>query len=73
MATLVINRYDSYCGECRKSASPYAESHDKVYGYRPGEGCGAVFDSVASDYFGLNMKERIAEMRPDLEWVGFDE
>lgn len=82
MATLVVNRSDSYCQECRDKGlragtSPWAKSHDLIYEYsnRSGEdpGCGAVYDSIRSDYFGLNMDQWAAKNRPDLEWVGIDE
>jgi hypothetical protein len=70
MAVLYINRFDSRCGNCNKSASPYENSHLSILGYTPGPGCGAVFTEVASDYFG--MQDAVTRIRPDLPWVGWD-
>jgi len=73
MATLYVNRNDSRCGECGKSAMPYQTVHDERFGYNPGPGCGAVFTQIDSDYVGIYMQEWAEKNRPDLEWVGLDE
>lgn len=70
MVRLIINRSDSRCGGCGKSADPHEDAHYRVLGYRPGEGCGETFTSVSSDYFGMD--EAIKSFRPDLPFVGFD-
>ena len=70
MAVLFINRNDSECGSCRRGADPYETSHDTMLGYVPAgtKGCGEPFTAVSTHYLGLNMKERVMEMRPDLPW-----
>ena len=74
MATLYINRSDSRCGACNKGADPYEESHITLLGWYAVndnmKGCGAVFDSVSSDYndFG-SLYDRIEEIRPDLPFI----
>lgn len=69
MTTLYINRTDSRCGACNRNADPAEPAH--IMEKMVGEGCGAVFDSLASDY--LSMKKYVVPMRPDLKWVGWDE
>lgn len=63
---LVINRSDSRCGSCGKSALPDEITHDTSPGYgdRP-PGCGALFTHVTSEY-GYDAELRAEEMRPDL-------
>lgn len=65
---LIINRTDSKCGACGRGADPYAKSHDKVIGYKPGPGCGATWTHVTSSYRGGGIEEATLEMRPDLDW-----
>jgi len=67
MVTLIINRSDSRCGGCGASASPYEDAHVSRLGYTPGKGCGEPWDSVSSDYFGMD--DSIKAMRPDLPWI----
>ncbi len=67
--TLFINRSNSRCGACNKNADPYENAHDNVT--MNGEGCGAKYVGVASDYFGI--AKRVQEMRPDLPWVGMSD
>ena len=67
MTTLFINISDSRCGNCGKDADPYAEAHDRKLGWNPGEGCGAVFTHLSSDYVGF--EDRVRKMRPDLIFV----
>lgn len=75
--TLVVDRSHSTCNACGRGASPYEAAHLSVLSWSDEErakpGCGIAWTKVASNYVGLNMKDRCAEMRPDLEWVGFDE
>lgn len=57
MATLVINRSESYCDECpvgRREASPYEPGHITIIGYtNNGEpGCGQRWTAVSTDYVG---------------------
>ncbi len=74
--TLFINKSDSYCGSCGKSANPHEETHETVWGF-PGlrddkwsqKGCGVRWTAVSSEYVGLNAEQWCKEMRPDLEWV----
>lgn len=70
-ATLYINKSDSRCGACGKSADPYEESHISGDWYNDKRlmGCGVIFTSVASDYTHIG-PEDISAMRPDLPWVG---
>lgn len=51
MARLYINHGDSRCGECNHDADPHEIGHFTRLGHRPGRGCGALWDSVSSDYF----------------------
>lgn len=72
-ATLIIDRSDTRCSNCRKSVSPYAETHETNLGYGPingTPGCGAKFIATASGYVGPGISERIKEMRPDLPFEG---
>jgi len=64
MAQLVINTSDSYCGSCRKPASMYESGHYTILGWveNGSEGCGAVWDSVTSDY--LDISRHLAEPNP---------
>jgi hypothetical protein len=76
-ATLYINKSESRCGYCNSGADPYEEYHVTLLGWRAVndkmKGCGALFDSVSSDYVGFpGLKEAILEMRPDLPYVGQD-
>ncbi|QGH79464.1 hypothetical protein SEA_LIMPID_156 [Streptomyces phage Limpid] len=61
MARLIINRTDSRCGECNKSASPHEMGHFTVYGYvdNGSPGCGELWDSVESDY--INLPKQMTE------------
>lgn len=69
MANLIINHFNSRCGECGRAALPYESAHLTKPGYNySGPGCGAVFTTVSSDYTGLD--DIIKGMRPDLEYIG---
>lgn len=65
-ATLVINRSDSYCDGCRQPVLPQDTHHVDISGWtpRPGEGCGARFVAMRSDYRG--MTDDLKDVRPDL-------
>lgn len=70
LATLYINRSDSRCGWCNRSALPSDKRHETPCGYDQHPGCGAEFASVSSDYFGApEMYVRIRAMRPDLPFI----
>lgn len=66
MATLLINISSSRCGACGKNADPNEDAH--LNENMAGEGCGAVYTGLASDYYGF--EDRLKAMRPDLPWVG---
>ena len=64
-ATLIINHWESRCSACKKNADPAEDAH---YMRRmDGDGCGAVYIDVSSDYFG--MEDNLRKMRPDLAVV----
>ncbi len=67
--TLIINRVDSKCGGCGRSADPKELTHEHVLGYNPGPGCRERFVLMTSEY-GPNMREACERLRPDLAWVG---
>ena len=66
MTALIINRSDSRCGMCGKNADPHETEH-RMERMR-GEGCGAPFTEMTSDYTG--MEEACKRLRPDLPWKG---
>lgn len=74
MSTLYINRSESRCGACNKGCDPYEESHITLVGWFAVSdkmlGCGAVFDSVSSDYRWTEIEKDFKQMRPDLPWIG---
>lgn len=56
---LIINSFDSRCGECGKSCQPHSKTHDVVLGYGPengSPGCGVEWDRVTTHYFGTAME-----------------
>ena len=57
--TLVVNKSDSYCGECGANVIGF-------YTIKKCEDCGAAFEYISSDYCGMDgiMKGT----RPDLTW-----
>lgn len=67
MALLIINRSDSECGACGQPATWSEDAHITRLGYNPGEGCGAVWDAVSSNYFGMD--EAVQRCRPDLPFI----
>ena len=71
---LIINRFDSKCGNCGKSCDPHDQKHVKVLGYAPtGEGCGVEWTHVTTDYTGDEMAGMCQAMRPDLVFVPINE
>ena len=62
MTYIAINRSDSRCGGCNRNADPHESAH--VMEHMEGEGCGATYAFVTSDYTGF--EDRVAAMRPDL-------
>lgn len=66
--TLIINRFESRCGNCHKGADPREKSHETQLGYgkHDPKGCGAEWRFVTSDY--TDMEQGVSAMRPDLEW-----
>ena len=69
MAILVINRTDSYCSACKHGADPMEVAHVTRLGWNPptSEGCGEPYDSVSSDYVGV--EGHVKWMRPDLPFI----
>lgn len=61
MARLILNRSDSRCGNCNKSADPNEQGHFTILGYKDNgsPGCGELWDSVESDY--INMGKEMTE------------
>lgn len=62
MAVLVINRNETWCGECGVPADPEFQPEHTVADY----GCGAKFTAVTSDE--PDLKAEIMKLRPDLPW-----
>lgn len=57
MATIVINRSESYCFDCprgKNAADPHEPGHMTILGYahRGEPGCGQPWTAVATDYRG---------------------
>jgi hypothetical protein len=73
--TLIIDTTRSYCNNCGKGVHPRGRAHITNDGWNGGgKGCGVIWKYVASNYIFIpNLKETILKMRPDLEWVGYDE
>lgn len=68
---LIVNRSDSKCGNCGQPADLNEVHHDTVNRWGEiSEGCHTRFVLVTSHYVGPGIKERIAQLRPDLTWVG---
>ena len=56
-------------GACHRNADPNEKAHDMER--MKGEGCGAVFTAVSSNYTDFaGLYDRIREMRPDLPFTG---
>lgn len=71
--TLIINRSDSQCGDCGRSADPNETAHTTLLGYGPDNGkpgCGSKWEKVTSDYGDFaGLYDSIKKMRPDLKFV----
>lgn len=68
MTTLIVGKWFSKCENCGRNADPHEKSHQNVT--MQGDGCGATYTHVASEYFGFpGLEDRIKEMRPDLELI----
>ena len=56
MATLVVNRSESYCLSCpreKNGAIPWESGHHTYIGWHgSGPGCGELWTAVSSDYVG---------------------
>lgn len=56
MATLVINRSESYCASCKgptEGAIPWESGHHTYVGWSgTGDGCGEPWTAVSTDYAG---------------------
>ena len=69
---LIVNKSDSFCGNCGQSADPSEGAHETVFGLglreQVGRGCGVVWKRVGSEYRGGGIENSVREMRPDLEW-----
>jgi len=68
--TLIINRSDSRCGNCGKSANPAEAKHDTVIGYNPGPGCGQRWVLVDTDYLGLDPTRTRPDLAPARDFGG---
>ena len=64
---LFINFSDSRCGSCKRNADPGEGAHTMAT--MKGEGCGATFTAVSTNYTGSRMEARVREMRPDLPFI----
>lgn len=77
--TLVVSRSYSSCAACRQQTLPSATIHDIISGWGGGDpGCGARFTAITSDYGSADgmdayMRAILAEMRPDLPIVEYDD
>lgn len=72
--TLIVDMFQSECGNCGKGAVPGATIHDEALGYGdPGEPCFAEFKYISTHYIGLGLEERLRKMRPDLEFIPWRE
>ena len=67
-AVLYINRSESRCGACNRSALPGDTRHETPCGWDRHPGCGALFVAVSTDYAGTEAV--VQAMRPDLPFVG---
>lgn len=72
MNILIINRSDTKCWACNRSADANELAHYTVIGYDSGVGCGEVYTHVTSHYAGQGIEESVRSARPDLIWIGPD-
>lgn len=67
MARLYINSSESRCGVCDTGANPREIGHFTRLGYSSnGRGCGELWDSVSSDYFGSHLTLLNTDQFPNL-------
>ena len=66
-ATLIIGGFSSWCSACSQNADPGEKAHEMLS--MQGEGCGAEFVDMISEY---GEKELCEKMRPDLPYKGWD-
>lgn len=64
--TIIVNRSESYCSECGKTALYDEKCHETPCGYDRHEGCGAEWLDLATNYFGMD----VSGCRPDLPYIG---
>lgn len=69
--TLIIDKSESFCGDCGRYALYTELTHDSAFAQ--GEGCGVAWEYVTSNYFGLGIGKFAAQARPDLKWIGDDD
>jgi hypothetical protein len=72
-ASLIVHSWSTSCSFCHMDVLPDSRKHDTVSGYGPpAKGCGATFTAITTDMLGVS-RDRLHEMRPDLEVIGFDD
>ncbi|MFC1418695.1 hypothetical protein [Streptacidiphilus cavernicola] len=64
-ATIYVDDWSSRCPHCGAQTLPQALTHDRVSGWLPGPGCGALFTAIASGERPVH-PDVLAELRPDL-------
>lgn len=67
MTQLIVGPSQSRCGACGKNADPYESAHDMDR--MLGDGCGATFTEVTTNYLDANLEEATKALRPDLPFV----
>lgn len=68
--TLFIDSWRSECGNCGMGAAPEEVIHETCLGYgEQPKGCGVKWEYVSTNYRGLNMRNRLKAIRPDLEYI----
>lgn len=68
-ATIEVGTWYSRCSACGENADPYETAH--VMETMVGEGCGATYTAITSQYLFPGVSERMREMRPDLPLAGW--
>jgi len=72
MATLIINRDESICGDCKGGADPTETFHFTRLGFPSGLGCRATFTETATHSFLTpTFTEGVRNLRPDLPFIGY--
>ena len=70
MTTLIINDWESRCGDCGKGADPSGTYHLTPLAGSSG-GCGKRFTETATHIPGMRQAVGIVRMRPDLPFTGY--